>query len=65
MMSKEPITNRVTAHEILSGEGPFTWKIIDKDTDIMRVVNGWVLRSAINNPNGVFLEQTFIPDTRK
>jgi hypothetical protein len=55
--------------EILNRDKLFVWTYIDSQTDIMSVVGGWVLRTKIheNKLSGgtPFVEQTFIPDTRK
>jgi hypothetical protein len=43
----------------------FKWYPIDSETSIMRVVNGWVLRTMVKTLDGIGIEQTFLPDTRK
>jgi hypothetical protein len=51
---------------ILNREQLFQWVRIDSETDIMSVPNGWVIRTKIDKLSGpIFVEQTFIPDTRK
>jgi hypothetical protein len=46
-------------------DGFFKWHKLDSETDIMRVVGGWVLRTRILAAWGVTVEQTLIPDTRE